>query len=313
MHGVGPTSVRYFILILVILQSGIAMAAPVTIPGTRVTMDAPPSFSLAADFPGFVSRDLQATISVEELPSSFVEVSAEYDDDALERQGIAVLARTTLERDGLRSILIEGEQSIRKRKISKLMLLTGDVGESLLITATWFSSDQKKVGAALRRSLREAEWDASIALDHFGGLGFRLKDIPGLNVATRASNSIIFTHGGRLPDRFYTGAMLVVGWSKGDVKTVTNRKLFAHQQFENIRLLNDAKIDETEYLELDGRTAIEVTGSGQHKHLGYDLNVYQIIVPYDTRFLMAQGFAGGNEPLEVFEKFRAVMSSLTTD
>jgi hypothetical protein len=187
------------------------------------------------------------------------------------------------------------------------------VGESLLITATWFSSDQKKVGAALRRSLREAEWDASIALDHFGGLGFRLKDIPGLNVATRASNSIIFTHGGRLPDRFYTGAMLVVGWSKGDVKTVTNRKLFAHQQFENIRLLNDAKIDETEYLELDGRTAIEVTGSGQHKHLGYDLNVYQIIVPYDTRFLMAQGFAGGNEPLEVFEKFRAVMSSLTTD
>lgn len=304
---------RYFILISICCLCAVASAAPVTIPGTRVTMDAPPTFSLAPDFLGFVSRENQATIAVEELPFSFVKTSAEYDSEALERQGVKVLSRDTLERDGLRSIVIAGEQTIHERSVRKLLLLTGDVGESLVITATYFSADHDRLGPVLRRSLSEAQWDSSVVLDHFGGLGFRLKEIPGLNVATRASNSIIFTQGGRLPDRFYTGAMLVVGWSKGDVTTVTNRRLFAHGQFEKIRLLNGARIDETQYLELDGRTAIEVTGAGQHKHLGYDLNVYQIIVPYETRFLMAQGFAGGDDPQDIFDKFRAVMSSLTTD
>lgn len=305
-------SMRYVFFLLIFLCEH-ASAELIRVPGTRVTMDVPATFSLAPDFPGFISSGVQATISVAELPSSFVKANAVYDDIGLKRKGVEVTARDTFEQDGLRAILIEGEQLVLNRRVVKLMMLTGDVGESLMITATYYKKDEPKIGATLRTSLREARWNSSEPLDHFGGLGFRLEEIPGLSVATRASNSIIFTEEGRLPDRFYTGAMLVVGWSTGDVSTIKDRRRFAHRQFSTIQLLSEAEIENTEYAELDGRTAIEVTGVGQHKHLGFDLNAYQVIVIYDERYLMAQGFAGGDDSAAILDQFRTIMSSLSTN
>lgn len=308
----GHISVRYYFLPCLLLCVN-AFAAPTQVPGTRVAMDVPASFTLAPDFPGFVSSGVQATIAVSELPSSFIDATETYDDLGLKRNGIDVVARETFEHEGLRAILIDGEQIIRERRVAKLILLTGDVTESLMITATYFKKDEGKIAAQLRETLRQAVWDPSEPLDHYGGLDFRLKEIPGLRVATRASNSIIFTEEGRLPDRFYTGAMLVVGWSTGDTSTVKNKRHFAHSQFANIQLLNRGEIENTEFLQVDDQEAIEVTGSGRHKHLGYDINAYQLIVVYDDRYLMAQGFANGNDAEVHFDLFRTIMNSLSTE
>lgn len=290
-----------------------AAADRINVPGTRVDMDPPDGYVLATDFPGFISSNPRSTITVVEVPSSFIELTQRYDDDGLRREGIAVSDRRQFERDGLRAVIITGEENADSRPLIKKMFMTGDVAESLVVTASYLKKDAPRIADSLEHTLRNLLWDSSRLLDHFDGIGFRLKEIPGLRVATRVSNSIIFTRDGTLPDQYYTGQMLIVGWSKGDVTKIGDKRAYAEKRFRDVALLLKAHIDNTESVTRDGVDGFETVGKGTHRHLGFEVAAYQLMLNYPDRILLAQGFANVKDPEAAFDQFRTIMGTISTD
>jgi hypothetical protein len=67
-----PTQSRHCRLFLVAVLSvatcGALYGEPVRVPGTRVSLNPPPGFSPAHQFPGFQNGDIQSSIMVTELP-----------------------------------------------------------------------------------------------------------------------------------------------------------------------------------------------------------------------------------------------------
>jgi len=291
----------------------IAVAAwPQPVPGTRVALTPPDGFVPATEFPGFTSEKIKANIAVSETPAPFLELNDAYSDAGLRKKGIVVRDRETIERDGLRGVIITGDEPNRTRAIVKIIMLTGDDEQSLIITSTFFKADEARIADDLRQSLRNVDWDGGRVLDHFDGLGFRLKEIPGLQVATRVSNSIIFTRNGRLPDEFYTGQMLIVGWSKGDKSTIKALQPFALARFNDIQLLNNITVRNATRIELDGVSGVEVVGRGTHRSLGYDVAAFQVLLDYPDRLLLAQGFSNTDKLDATYDQFRTILSTLST-
>ena len=278
--------------------------------GTRVWLDLPDGFVAAEKFPGFIHYEPQASITVAELPSSFVESHDLYTRERLARKGVELLHREGFEKDGLRANFIEARQMLGNQETTKLLLVTGDVGESVVVTATYYSRDAATHREALIRAVRNVVWQPSLPLDLFDGLGFRLKDVPGLRVATRASNSIIFTDSGALPDPFYTGLFLVAGWSEGELAEGEDAQVFSREQFRLMGMVNTGIIDNVETSRIDGREAIETTGHGVHRHLGYEVSVYQALVIYPDRYFVAQGIADRGDAKTAFDRFRSVIGTL---
>ena len=306
-------SVRLITIILLTMASALAAGEPVNVPGTRVTIDPPDGFVLAADFPGFINSKLKSTITVVEVPSSFIELTERYNDESLKREGIDVRERRQIERDGLRAIIVTGVETVGSRRVVKKMMMTGDVAESLIVTAIYRQEDEQRLGDEVDRALQLLLWDSSRLVDHFEGIGFRLKEIPGLRVATRVSNSVIFTRNGTLPDQYYTGQMLIVGWSKDDVSTIENKRAFAEQRFRNVAILTKVKIDNVATLNRDGVDGFEIVGQGTHRYLGYEVAAFQVMLHYRERFLLAQGFADVEDPESAYDQFRTIMGTISTD
>ncbi|MEO1574519.1 MAG: hypothetical protein AAFU65_06115 [Pseudomonadota bacterium] len=281
--------------------------------GTRTWLDLPEGFVPAAEFTGFQMDEPRATVAVAELPSSFVDAYNTYTDSGLARKRVTVTARESFELDGLRAVLIEGVQPIGRRDVHKLIMLTGDLDDTLIITATYFADDARVHRAPLMNALRNTHWQPSLPLDLYDGLAFRLKDVPGLRIATRANNNVVFTDTGQLPDQFYTGHMLVAGWSDVDKALADDALAVAQQQFRAMSMVNTGIIDDVVYKRVNDRQAIETVGHGVHKHLGYDVSVYQVLVVYPSRYFLIQGLADRSDEKEAFDRFDSVVGTLTAD
>ncbi len=304
---------RYLIPILLLFAAAWAIAEPVRVPGTRVWMEIPPGFELAADFQGVVGTTDKVTITVAEVPSPFVDLNNAYNDNRLQNKDVVVSTRRSLERDGLRATLISGKQTLPRQTLIKKILLSGDVSESLLVTATYLDADAERLDPIIEQTLATLTWDSSRDLDHFDGLGFRLKEIPGLRVATRAGNSVIFTEDGKLPDQYYTGQMFIVGWSKGDIGEIKDTRAFSIGRFKGIQLMEKIEIDNVGAVTIDETPGFEIVGRGRHRHLGFNVAAFQTMITYEDRFLMAQGFSSLKEPEAAYDQFRTIMSTLSTD
>ena len=302
---------RILLICAVLLLATTASAELERITGTRVYLAALPGFVPSPDFAGLVNPERRAVIAVSEFPDSMLKLAKRYDDASLKLKGLEVLSREKLQIDGLRAELIHAAKDINGLQARQWILLTGDIRESVVVTATLEQRFAAEIGATIEAALRDARWESSIAVNHFDGLGFTLSEIPGLRVATRISNTVIFTRNGRLPDRYYTGALMIVAWSTHDGLPAGRRREFAENNFRDISLLADARVRDAEAIRVAGMSGFEITGTGRHRHMGYPVSVLQTMVFSDTHFFVAQGFTESKVQEDNYDLFRNVIGTLT--
>lgn len=305
-------SVRILICLLLLSLSAPALAQRSAVPGTRLYLDPPAGFIPSPEFPGFINPAARASISVTEIPAPLLDALEAYGAEGLRKKGIAVISTDTFEKDGLRAMLMRGEQGTGSQRMVKLFLVTGDASESVIVTASYAKRFGADLDTRLWASLRDATWDSSQMLDHFDGLGFSLKEVPGLRIATRVSNSVIFTRDGRLPDQYYTGQMLIVGWVKGLTPAIEERRAFAEKRFLATALLTDVQIDNTESTTINGLSGFTTTGTGNHRHLGYATVSYQVVLFAEDGILIAQGLTDSKVGDSSVALFRTVVGTLKT-
>ncbi len=286
----------------------LAGAEPQQVQGTRAILTAPDGFGPSEYFPGLQHNSVTAAIVVNEIPNSYLEFSRQYSNIGLEKTGMTLISREHVEKDGLSGQLILVKQDMRGKRYERWILVTGDTNESVMIAAYYPANLRHQFRESLEKTLRDSLWDSSRELDHYDGLGFRIDDVPSLRVVTRMSNSLIFTETGRLPDLYYTDALLMMSL-RPVPEGVTLEESFALEQFERITLLQEHDLDVIQSKTIAGKPGIVVEGKGRHRHLGYDVAVMQIIIETESGFFVAQGFTKLDDMENDFDVFRATIGS----
>src|SRR5688572_9757224 len=86
-----------FLIVLSAAGNSDVFASPpqeATVPGTRVSLIPPDTFTPAAQFPGFLREAVGASIIVTEFPASFVEAVAGFGNpSALEKRGMVLVSK----------------------------------------------------------------------------------------------------------------------------------------------------------------------------------------------------------------------------
>ncbi len=285
-----------------------AYAEVVHIQGTRVSLEAPDGFESSIYFPGVKHPTITAAIVVNEIPSSYIDFSRQYSEPSLARTEMELISREYIERDGLSGQLLLVKQTQRGVPYERWILITGDTNESVMIAGYYPVANGKSMRSAIESSIRSALWDSARDLDHFDGLGFRIDDVPSLRIVTRMSNSLVFTETGRMPDLYYTDALLMMSLKPVPEGAALNER-FAQDQFMKITLLEQHSLDLTQSKAVAGIPGVVIEGKGRHRHLGYEVAVMQIILETEAGFFVAQGFTKLDDMENDFDVFRATISS----
>ncbi|MHC4215414.1 MAG: hypothetical protein ACYSWP_18790 [Planctomycetota bacterium] len=141
-----------FVLIFFVNQ---AMAE--SVPGTSVTLDAPPGFVKAERFSGFMNETNGASIMVMEIPGPFAEVTKGFSDvEKMKARGINLLGKSSIIVDGQTAMLLHVEQSAYGNQFKKWVLVADQSGSTTLITATYLSAESKQQEQLLKKAVLSA-------------------------------------------------------------------------------------------------------------------------------------------------------------
>jgi len=136
MHATFPARTRLFPLLLALCQLAFldsAIAEPVKIPGTTVSVEPPPGFSVSERFSGLENPETGSTLMVVELPAeaegelATIMSSVESAREAWAPRGIAINDLTRVDAGGKEIPIAIGTQSVGPRTITKYMaMLAGE-------------------------------------------------------------------------------------------------------------------------------------------------------------------------------------------
>ncbi|NEQ53309.1 MAG: hypothetical protein F6K11_24770 [Leptolyngbya sp. SIO3F4] len=130
-----------------LLSIGRAQAAPIVIPGTSVSLDPPPGFTVAENFSGLENSQNGSSITINELPlEAYEQISTifsteETATEALLRQGIAIEEYTVLDVGEAQVPLLRGTQQAAGGAVTKyLTLFKGEA--TILVTFNIIDPDE---------------------------------------------------------------------------------------------------------------------------------------------------------------------------
>ena len=285
-----------------------AAAELMAIPGTKVSLDPPPDFALATQFPGVQNASLGSSIMVSEVPVSVLETSAGFTAEALLARGMTLQKSEEATLAGRSGRLLSVTQIANGAPFEKWMAVFGDSSSTVLVVATYPQSLASQLRAPMRTAVLSATWNSDAELDPFEGLSFRIRESERLKIQNRMQNMLLLTH----PERSPTSAsapFAVVGSSYNPV-AIRDLEVFARQRIAQTAQISDLGDIEGRSVEIAGRPAYEITATAKDARSGERLAVYQLLLVEGETYYLMQGMVGEGEFDDYLPEFRAVARSL---
>ena len=284
-----------------------ALAQAVRVPGTKVNLQPPPGFSLAQQYPGFEREADRATIMVTELPGPAADMIRAMTGDALARRGMELVSSSPHVINGHPARLLNVRQSTANGEVRKWMLIAGDSALTLMIVGTFPADSNPDTGSAIQHALLTTSWGAA-APNAFEGLDFRITPTAKLKLARRVSNMIALTESGTMGSPGSSEALYLVGHSigRGDVGDLQR---FAEERARQTQLTKNVGNFKGRMILVDDLEAYELEAEAVDARSGTPMRIYQVIVPDDTGYFIAQGLSRANRAAELLPEFRRVTAS----
>ncbi|HVG11315.1 MAG TPA: hypothetical protein VNM67_26685 [Thermoanaerobaculia bacterium] len=295
-------------MVLMLLSALPAVADPVRVPGTGVSLQPPAGFELAGDYPGFQSAEQQASIMVTQMPAPVAEIRKAMNKETLATRGITLLSSKEETVGGREALLLHVAQSAAGTDYLKWMLVTGDPKETVMIVGTFLKSAGEEVGAAIRTALLSASLAAAAPSDPFEGLRFRIMPTQGLKIAGRVSNMLLLNESGS-PGTLEPGEpVYVIGSSfrpggSGDLRVFSEARAKQTEQIRDLEHLSGREIT------IGGLTAYELLADAKDVKSGRAIRLYQVIAPDGDGYFIAQGLVGTDRAAGMLPEFRRVTES----
>jgi hypothetical protein len=280
------------LIILWFISHGTAHAEIETIAGTRIKMAKPAGFEKAQTFAGFQKPDAGAAIMIMEIPAPYAAASAGFNEAKMSERGMKLLSKVERKVDKYDGQLLEISQTVNGIPFHKWVLVFGDDRFAQIITATLPEGQAKLLGEPMKQAVMSTTFDANAAApkdQH--DLNFELSDVPGLKLATRIQNALLFNPSGELPKEKLaytpTSFLAAQSFSIGKLE-IGDRAEYARQrlrQSPEIKVLELLEDNDVSLSKLPGR---EILATAKSK-INEDLFVYQVMIFADDRYYIMRG------------------------
>ena len=207
--------------------------------------------------------------------------------------------------------LLNVRQRTANGDMLKWMLIAGDRTMTIMIVGTFPELSPPSTGTAIQQSLLSTSW-GSAAPNAFEGLPFRITPTSRLKLARRVSNMLTLTESGTMGSPGSSEAIYLVGHSigRGDLGDVRS---FSEARARQTTLTKGVGNFTGRMLQIDGLDAYELEADAIDARSGAPMRLYQIIVPDETGYFIAQGFSRADRAADLFPEFRAVTASFRRD
>jgi hypothetical protein len=301
-------------LMLLILAAAAASPAAAgearAVPGTRVALAPPPGFVESDRFPGFVHRETNAAIVVNEIPAAFEQTMAGLTAGGLKTRDIVLLHQEPITVGGIGGRLLHLSQNAYGVRHLKWVSLFGDERHTTMITASFPADAEARFSAPLREAVASAQVvSAPPPPEESAGARFDLAPAGGLKAARRLGSKLVLTAGGEFPAANPSDPILVAGASPTRGLVIQNRRDFAIARALSIASLKEIRITRTRPVEIGGLEGFEVVARGVDRPTGERMIVCQTLLFGRTDYFLMQGIARDAERGTYLPAFRQTMAS----
>ncbi len=272
------------------LSSGIALAKPTNIPGTKTFFELPGQFEIAKQFTGIKHKNQEASISINEIQAPYQQIANDMSFNNLAGNNITLVRQDTVKVNQTEGRFIKVKELVKGKNMFKRLLLFGDSSSSVLIVGlTPFSLDNT-LGKVIEDTMLKVIWDKNAETDLLQGLDFSIPESKDLKYTSRVANIITLTKEKANPNDSKSPIMIVgsaIDKSKiTDLAEFAKKKLFLNNSLNNISILKSEKT------QIDGNAAFAIVAEATFSDKKIELMVYQLVIERPNGYAIAQGRVG---------------------
>lgn len=300
---------RYWLASFTVLLVAASAGGAERVPGTKVTLEPPPGFSRAEQFPGFQKAEVGSSVMVNELSGPVSQLRAGLTEEGLASRGMMLLDSQKISLDGREALLLHVSQVAAGTQFEKWIVVFGDAAQSVMVVATFPQAVAGSMSEPMKQSVLSARWNPGAQVSGFEGLPFQLKENSVLKIANRISNTVILTRDGVRGPVSPEDPLLVVGASVSEID------LSDIEGFSRQRIAQTAGIDRLANIEgktttVDGLPVYELNAEARDVKSGTPIRIYQLVVADQRRYFLVQGLVGASAAAGFLPQFREIAHSL---
>lgn len=295
---------RVFLFLLSLIVPAFANAAPVPIAGTRVSLEPPPGFVKADQFPGFIQKSTQASILVSDIPAPFAEVTKGFNTAGLASRKMTLVQKESVTLPAGEALLLSVRQEAQGIRFAKWMLVFGDPARTTLVVATYPEKSDAALGDALRQSLLGVTLSAG-SPSPAEGLTFTVTEQAPLRILHRVGNSVVLG----TDEKFPAGPALVVAASVSEDVQIANRRAHARQRLRQNEHVAQIDLLTEEQVQIDALPGVALVAEGRDRQTGTKLFLLQTTLYNEEGYYVAQGLAPAEQRATYEPLFQSVIAS----
>jgi hypothetical protein len=292
--------------------NSLALEPPVVVSGTRIRLAPPENFAPATQFPGFMQESSNSSIMVMEMPAPFAELSSGLSQpDALKQKGMTLLSEEKITVDGQKAVLLKLQQRAYSTEFYKWVLVTGSERESVMVTATFPKTAEKRLSEPLRRSVMSTRFDKTTVASKSKteGLTYTLSEQhEDLKQAQKVFNALLYSKGGVLPSPSVDDPVFVVAPSIVE-HVILEPDDFARKRIRKTDNVTDIQIEHEKDLTIDGLTGYEIVAKASDLTSRKPMLVYQVMLFEEGTYYLMQGLVGAEAGPKYLPSFKALAES----
>ena len=295
---------------LLLLLATASVQAQVPLPGTSVTVPPAAGFELADGFGGLRHPASGASLQVVQLRgTSLAELRVVLDPDALLQQGYEAASVRDTTAGGAPALWADGLQRVGGEPFWKRTLVT-ETADGVAVLSASVPVDAPSVLHDAETMLWSVRPAPAAPSDLFAGLPFSATLPPGLRDVQRGSRALVARTERSAPSR----ARLTLGVETGAPAEASTSLADVARRRVHAGLGGDLRADTLAVREtrVDGRRAVEVTGSGASLSDGSPRLLYLVLVPTGEprEYVVVHRLGGGAAPEAWLEPFRRATASV---
>ncbi len=276
------------VLAVLFISASALAEGPVTIKGTRISIEPPAGFITTDRFPGAMSEETGSSVMVTELPAPFATVIRGFDSKGFKTQGMTLLSEEPATFGELKGTLYSASQSANGIEFLKWLALFGDESSTFIVTGAFPKIHEDAVSASIKKAVLGARASGA-PVDPMAAVTFRITPSGDIKLAKVISNMLLMSKDGVFPARGIDTPLYIAGASITKDFNVPDKKAFAEQRILKTNSLKNVVVKGTTPIEVDGLAGFETVADAADAESGVKASIYQAILFDADGYYLMQG------------------------
>ncbi len=265
--------------------------------GTKIQIIPPQGFVKSKGYNGFMHQLAGSSIVITEIAGDVHRNFVGFDDKQLFKTGVIVDKTSYYEINGFDALLIEGKQSAYGKVYKRIMLVTGDLYRTYLLSASVLSTSSVKHLNEVKESLLSIIYNPDQKSDILDRFDFSV-DVSGtkLKKANLMLSSMTYTDDGFVPSKteemtsFLVRKQTSVNPISKDERKILAIKLFDLYPLEWVEDMSR----EPKPIKIANLDGYEISCMGVNKEMYKMELIYQVVLFYNQDYYVISGITYGN-------------------